>query len=203
MSSVWDRPYFRDLMHGIMYFNLNEDRLWELTHPQLANIEPGDFNFVAQFLENEQFGLQQPEGDEATGEAFAQMISAWESAEKLSAIDLLDHIVDKLERLAPWNLWEILAFACHVYKSLSLALPVQVKMKDMLARYIAQHYWIYLDDDHLSTSFSQRLKDLPELERDICVRRGTALDALLHSEADENEEKSIEREDNDEDGEEV
>jgi hypothetical protein len=37
--------------------------------------------------------------------------------------------------------------------------------------YIAENRLIYLDDDNLNSDFIERLKKLPELERDIIRRR--------------------------------
>ena len=189
-SHVWDRPYFQDQRTGIMHFELKEGQ-WLLSHPRLAEIDPEDFDLVAEWLESGQLGHKHPEGEEEVQEAFAQNISAWETALKLGMTDLLDHIVDKLERLAPWDMWDIMAFACHVFEETpgGSCLPVQERMKDLLATELAQNFWIYIEDEHLSAGFIQRLKDLPELERDIYERRTAAINARLHAEGNEGDEE--------------
>jgi hypothetical protein len=162
-----------------------------LSHPALVEIEPDDFIFIAEYLESGGFGHRNPEGEDDVQKAFAEMYSAWVTAEKLGMLDLLDHICDKMERLAPWDMWDVMVFACHVYKSHGLDFTAQARMKDMLATDIAQNYWIYIEDDHLSTSFIQRLKQLPELERDIYVRRTSALNSQLDPEGDDDEDDDI------------
>lgn len=197
-SCVWNRPYFRDVRTGIMRFSHNEDGLWILSHPAFADVEPDDFAYIAEYLESGDFGLKRPNGEEEVQEAFAQIISAWITAQKLDMTDLLDHILDKLERLAPWDMWHVMTFACLTYESQGPCLPAQERLKDMLATDIARNYWIYIEDDHLSASFVQRLKDLPELERDIFIRRTLTLNARLQSEEDEDREDN-ENGENDED----
>ncbi|KAF1842403.1 uncharacterized protein K460DRAFT_359016 [Cucurbitaria berberidis CBS 394.84] len=179
-NHVWNRPYFRDMRTGILHFAINEAGTWVLSHPGLAEIEPEDFFFVAEYLESGELGHKRPEGESQVHEAFAQNISAWAAAIKLGMTDLLDHIVDKLERLAPWDMWDIMAFACHVFESSGPSLPAQQRMKDLLATDIAHNFWVYIEDDHLSASFVQRLKDLPELERVIYAKRIAVLKARLY-----------------------
>lgn len=187
-SYVWNRPYFREPTGGIMYFETNDDDIYELSHPGLAEIMPEDFAYVAQYLESGIFGLQHPEGEMAVQNAFAESMAAWTAAEKLGMTDLMEHVVDKVERLAPWDMWDAMAFACIVYQTAGPFLPVQERMKDVLATDLAQHYWVYIQDDHLSDAFIQRLKDLPELERDILRRRTVALSARVDSNSEDEEE---------------
>ncbi|KAF1947832.1 hypothetical protein EJ02DRAFT_449307 [Clathrospora elynae] len=185
-QAVWDRDYFRETrLSNLNYFDQNDDGIWQLKHPRLHEIEPADFAFAAEFLESGDFGHKYPEGDEEVHEAFAESISAWDTAEKLGMTDLLDHICDKMERIAPWDMWDVLAFACQVFTSPPPDLTAQTRMKDILATDIAEHYWIYIEDDHLSTTFVQRLRDLPELEHVIYVKRAKALKIRLGLEEEE------------------
>ena len=187
-KSVWDRPYFRDPRTGVMLFKLKDDGIWELAHPGLNDVSPEDFAFIAEYLESGLFGFRNPQSEEEMVEAFAQMGSAWTVAEHLGMTDLTEHIVEKVESFAPWNLLNTIAFAWIVYASQGPPLPAKERLKDILATEIAQNYWTYIEDDHLNEIFIQRLKDLPELERDIYVRRTAALEAQLNEEDMENDE---------------
>jgi protoheme ferro-lyase len=106
-------------------------------------------------------------------------VSAWITAEKLGMSDMMDHIVDKLEALAEPELQSILVFACQAYSSQDTVLPSQAKLKDYLATYIAENWWIYLLDYHLQSGFIEQLQKLPELERDIYRRRIPSLDERI------------------------
>jgi hypothetical protein len=153
--------------------------MWELKHPDLVDIEPEDFVFAAEYLESGGFGHRHPQGGKEMEEALAQCTSAWITAEKLGMADLMDDIVEKLERLEQPDLQVILVFASHVYESQDTALLSQEKLKDYLAVYIAEHLWIYLGDDDLRSNFIERLQQLPELERDIYQRRIPVLDERI------------------------
>ncbi|KAJ4377429.1 hypothetical protein N0V83_000254 [Neocucurbitaria cava] len=194
---VWERPYFRNPQAGINHFKLNNAGTWVLAHPKLADVNPGDFVFVAEFLESDDFGHRCPEGGEQVQWAFAQNMSAWAQALKLGMTDLLEHVINKLERLAPWDLWCIMAFACQVYKpSDGLLLPAEERMREILSTQIARTFWVYIEDDALCKSFRQRLSQAPELELDICLRRVDLLNAQLQ--AEEAKEQKDEDEDEDE-----
>ncbi|KAF2852879.1 hypothetical protein T440DRAFT_22080 [Plenodomus tracheiphilus IPT5] len=183
-ARVWDRPYFREANAGIMYFSMDDDDMFELKHPGLANVVPDDFAYIAEYLESDQFGHVNPQGVDQENEAFSQIVAAWTVAEQLGMTDLMDHIIDKLERLAPWDLWHVMLFACTVYGSSGLLLPVQDRIKEVLARNIAENYFVFIEDDHLSVDFIQRLKDLPELDRDVTVERAAILDGRLRQDLD-------------------
>jgi len=165
-----------------MYFGISDDGMYQLTHPGLADIDPEDFTFVAQYLENGSFGDRMI-NEEDSREGFAQCMAAWVSAEKLGMNDLMDHVVEKLEQLENRNLWDVLAFACLVYRSPGISLPAQIRAKELVATDISLHYWDYVEDDSLSILFMERLKDLPELERDISVKRIPMLNAQLEEDA--------------------
>ncbi len=170
-----------------MLFVVNEDDMWELQHPALSEIDPEDFTFIAEYLESGSFGIRHPQDDEEKNEGFIQICSTWTTADKLGMTDLLDHIVERMEALRPWDLVNVLAFIRCIYASPGSSLPAHVDMKHMLATYIAENYWEYIDDDGLKGLFAQRLKDLPELERDICVRRAFKIEVDRNAEEDEDE----------------
>ena len=168
---VWNRTYFRDPRYGVNRFDHNDNGMWELRHPALAEIQPDDFVFVAEYLESDGFGHRYPQDGDEMDESFAQCVSAWITAEKLGMSDMMDHVVEKLERHIEPGMHDVLAFACQVYGSQDTALPSQARLKEYLAMYIAENRLIYLDDDNLNSDFIERLKKLPELERDIIRRR--------------------------------
>jgi len=121
------------------------------------------------------------------GEAFAQCVAAWGVAEKLGMHDFMDHIVDKLERHIEPELLPVLIFATQIYEAGDAAavLLSQERLKDYLATYIAENWWVFLADDHLSGGFIERIQRLPELERDIYARRMAALNERLDVEEDD------------------
>ena len=178
-----------------MRFELTDSGMWELNHPALTEIDPEEFALIAEYLESGSFGNRYPRDGKEMDEAFIQMGSAWETAERLGMTDLMDHIVERLEFLQPWDLLSVLAFACTVYASPGPFLPAQEGLKDMLTTHMAEHYWVYIEDDHLNAIFIQRLKEFPALDLDICVERAKALEAQLDTDDDEEE-----GEDDDENG---
>ena len=179
--------------YGINYFDLNDDGIWELQHPALPDIDPDDFVFAAEYLESDDFGHRSPrdgDGDQME-DAFVQCIAAWGVAEKLRMSDLMDHIVDKLERHIEPELQAVLIFACRIYESCDTGLPSRDRLRDYLATHIAENWWIYLGDDHLSGVFIERLKRLPELERDIYARRMAALNERLNADEEGSEDAAM------------
>ncbi|CAE7216780.1 hypothetical protein HRS9139_07883 [Pyrenophora teres f. teres] len=185
-ACVWNRKYWLDVRFGVNHFGLNDDGIYELQHPALPEIDPGDFVFAAEYLESGDFGHRNPRDghDDQMQEAFVQCIAAWGVAEKLRMHDLMDHITDKLERHIEPELMAVFIFATQIYRAEETGLPSQVRLQDYLATYIAQNWWIYLGDDHLSSAFIERLKTLPDLERDIYARRLVALNERLDAEKD-------------------
>ncbi|RMZ71523.1 hypothetical protein GMOD_00006646 [Pyrenophora seminiperda CCB06] len=191
---VWNRQYWQDIRYGVNHFDLNDAGIWELRHPALPSIAPGDFAFAAEYLESDDFGHRDPRGGDSNikEEAFVQCIAAWGVAEKLRMTDLMDHIVDKLERcIEEPELQVVTIFARQIYEAEDLGLPSQARLKDWLATYIAQNWWIYLGDDHLSGVFLETLMRLPELERDIYVRRLVALNERLDGDEEGDEDGEL------------
>lgn len=175
--SVWDRRYFRDAVSARNYFEPIGENTWELIHPRLIDILPADFRWAAEFLSDGDFGHRDPDDEDQVAETFAQCISAWKTAEILSMDDLMEHIVQKIRAAQPWwDLWNVMAFACSIYQS-EVTLQAHNDLKALFSEYIAELYFIYLEDDHLSGTFLTRLKQLPELERDVLVKRIARLGA--------------------------
>jgi len=196
---VWNRSYFRDLVHGIYYFGFTEDKKLELQHSALGNIDPFDFRFVAEYLESDDFGYRHPQNAEENEEAFGQCVSAWVVAEKLGMSDLMDYIVDKLEFI-DLGMYEVLVFVSQIYNSPAAGLPSHDRLKDLLVTYMAHNYWVYQGDDHLHSNFIQTVQPLPELDRDISQRRVALLEE--RGSADDDDEQGEEG-DQHEDGMEV
>jgi len=174
---VWDRRYFRDTVSARHCFEPIGENTWELVHPRLVDILPADFRWAAEFLSDGDFGHRDPDNEEQVAETFAQCISAWKTAEILSMDDLLEHVVKKIRAAQPWwDLWNVMAFACSVYQS-DVSLQAHDDLKEMFSDYIADLFFVYLDDNYLSGTFTTRLKQLPELERDVLTKRVAQLEA--------------------------
>ncbi|XPS96267.1 hypothetical protein M3J09_005538 [Ascochyta lentis] len=167
---VWGRPYFRNTLSAHSYLTPVGENTWELQHPRLPDILPEDFRIVAEFLSDGDFGHRQPQDEEKVAETFAQSISAWKTADLLSMDDLLDHIVEKMRKAQPWwDMVNVMAFACIVYQS-EISLQAHDEMKALLSDYIADVFYVYIGDDHLSGHFTARLQQLPELGRDVFTK---------------------------------
>lgn len=179
---VWDRPYFRDGISARHYFTPIRENTWELTHPELANMSPDDFCFVAEYLSNGRFGYSEPEDQEQFAEFFAQCMSAWRIAEQLKADDLLNHIVEKIHAVHDmrdsWDLWNPVMFSCSIYQA-DLQLDAHTELKALFSEFIAEHYHIYLADDHTGGLLLNRFRQLPELEKDVLAKRIDLLERQL------------------------
>lgn len=190
MKTVWNRPYFQDSRTGINHFRQNEDGIWELNHPQLASITIEDFRFVGEYMEVEGFGIRVPDTAEENKEAIAQCVAAWDAAEKLGMDDMLDHIANKVDYLE-WDNEDMLIMAITVYRSRDVTLPAHTTLRDWASKALAQHFWTYMKDANIGTFFRKRLRSLPELERDVFMRRaaslGTGVEMLEDQESDEDE----------------
>lgn len=192
---IWERSYFRDTLSGRNYIEPVGVNTWELVHPRLIDISPEDFRWVAEFLSDGDFGIKDPEDEEQVAETFAECMSAWRTAEVLSMDDLLEHIVDKLRTAQPlWDLWNVFAFACSIYQN-EVSLQAHDKMKTLFSEYIADLFYIYLEDDHLSSTFLTRLKQLPELERDVLMKRVVQLNRRLSPQEEVASQKEAEEND--------
>jgi hypothetical protein len=186
---VWDKAYFQDSRSGTNHFILSEDGFWELRHPELTNIDIEDFRFVAEFLTDGEFGLRHPETSEQKKEAIAECASAWQTAEKLSMIDLLEHIAEKVGFLE-WEHEDVLMMAIIVYRTQGPTFDAHKTMRDWISSYIAHHFWSYIKDAEIGDIFRKRLRKLPELERDVFVMRAKSL--TTGAEPDEDEESDEE-----------
>jgi hypothetical protein len=173
-KDVWGRSYFQDTRTGTNHFRLNEKNIWELHHPQLVNINHEDFQFIAEYLTDGRFGLRYPEGKEQMKESIAQCASAWETAEKLGMDDMLEHIAEKVHYL-DWDNEDVLTIAIIIYRSSGPSLHAHGLMKDWIAEFLAHHFWTYIKDENIGHYFRKRLRLLPELERDVFVKRADSL----------------------------
>jgi hypothetical protein len=183
-KDLWNRPYFQDSRTGVNYFGLDDDNAWELRHPQLPNIDLEDFRFVAEYITDGKFGLRNPEGQDQIKEAIAQCISAWETGEKLGMDDLLEHIAEKVKFLE-WDNEDVLTLAILIYRTSGPSLHAHDMMKDWISSYLAHHFWTYIKDDVVGPFFRKRLRRLPELERDVFVKRAQTLTTGAESDEDE------------------
>jgi hypothetical protein len=185
---VWDRPYFRDTLSARNYIEPIGDNTWELVHPRLVDIAPEDFRWAAEYLSDGDFGHREPETEEEAADTFAQCVSAWRTAELLDMDDLLEHIVDKIRSSKPWwDLLNVMAFTVSIYQS-EVSLQAHDDLKALFSEYIADLFYVYLEDDHLSSNFTDRLKQLPELERDILRNRMTQLERRVQPQGEGEEE---------------
>lgn len=176
-SSLWDRPYFRDSKQGLLLIDHNDDGMWELKHEALVDIKPDDFTFIAEYLESDGFGHRNPQEGEETNEAFAQCVAAWITAEKLGMWDMMEHVAEKLKGIEP-EMLEVLVFCRHVYAQDTTSTS-QGYLKDYLAVFIAENWWIYFGDDHLRSNFIELLQQFPELEKDVYERRIPVLEERI------------------------
>jgi hypothetical protein len=183
-KDVWDRPCFRDSRMGINYFYTNEDNVWELRHPQLSTITTADFQFVAEYLTDESFGIRLPDTPEETKEAIAQCVAAWEAAEKLGMDDMLDHIADKV-KFFEWDNEDILILAIVIYRSEGPTLPAHTALREWTSSSLAHHFWTYIRDETVGPLFRKRLRKIPELERDVFMTRGELMKNGAELEEDE------------------
>ncbi|KAF2133300.1 hypothetical protein P153DRAFT_331916 [Dothidotthia symphoricarpi CBS 119687] len=168
-------PAFKRNFLGTSYLTTKGENGWALVHPSLRDIDPRDFEFIAQFLETRDFGIRFPDSDEENTSAIAECCAAWDAAEKLGMEDMLDYIALKAQRLAPWGLAEVLWMAIAVYRTPDAASAVQGELRAMLSGYMAEHFWEYINDDSLGVVFQERVGLLPELGRDVHLMISTTL----------------------------
>ncbi|KAF2644991.1 hypothetical protein P280DRAFT_504463 [Massarina eburnea CBS 473.64] len=161
-TKVFSRRYFALTHHGRMVPKGKEG--WTINLPSLSECDPTDFKLAAQYLDDDEFGIRIIT-DENRDEAFAECVSAWDIADKLSMEDLLEHICDKMEYVGPWSSAEVLVFVELVYRTPGTPLDGYARMKDMLTEYIADNYYALMRDNH--AAMTRRLKMFPELERDV------------------------------------
>lgn len=174
---VWDRPYFRDPLSGIERFKFNEaDGTYEVEYPELSKLDPADFQFLAEYWTDGDFGVRNPEGPDETKEAIAQCVSAWEAADKLGMFDLLEHIVGKIQ-FYEWENADVLILAVIIYRSPHEPTEAHQNMRNWISSYLAQHFWTYVRDETMGHLFRRKLKALPELEREVFEKRAVILAA--------------------------
>jgi hypothetical protein len=183
-AAVWDRPYFNDPRSGTNRFVFTDDNTWELRHPGLASMDLDDFQFIAEFLTDGDFGIRAAEGDDQNQEAIAQCVSAWEAGEKMGMNDLLDHIADKVNYLR-WNLEDVLTLAIIVYRPPGLVMPANESLRGWISGYMAHHFWEYIKDENIGNYFRKRMRGMPQLERDVFIKRAGLLTSGAERDEDE------------------
>jgi hypothetical protein len=103
--------------------------------------------------------------------------------------DLLMHIAEKVEFLE-WDNADVLTLAILIYRATGPSFDAHNKMRDWVSSYMAHHYWSFIKDVEIGSIFIKRLRRLPELERDVFVRRGKSL--TVGTDLDEDEESEEE-----------
>jgi hypothetical protein len=188
---VWNRNYFRDATAGINYFRLNAGT-WELDYPKLRLIEVADFQYVAEYLTDDAFGIRDlPDTEEEVSLACAQCISAWDTADKLGFNDMLEHIADKVHYLA-WDRTDLFPLAVILYRSEGPLLDAHELMRDWTSGCLAQHFWEYNNDPEYAPFFWEHIKELPELHCDLMAKLGEILKKGVEMK-EEKEEKEDDR----------
>lgn len=196
-ATLWNRQYWRNPGAGLLYFDLTEDHLYELKHPALASIEPGDFKFVAEFLESGKFGIKCVDFPKQRQEACAELMTTWDIAEKLGMTDLLEHCVDKIQYLTPIDPWDCLYFACMIYDSDGIGTEARSEMKNFLSTQIAEQFFVYLEDDHLSRHFIEQFQKRPGLQYEVFEKR---MKTLQKRQQDEDDQEDVDDDDDNDKG---
>ncbi|KAF2191437.1 hypothetical protein K469DRAFT_623103 [Zopfia rhizophila CBS 207.26] len=141
---------------------------WSFSKPSFKQIPPWKFAPVADYLSTGHFGPRMIRHETQRIEVIELCSAAWEVAGDLGMYDLREWIKVKMKGLQPWSLEEALSFAGTVYGSQSLYLDVDELMEDMLAGFIADHFWEY-DEKH-NTIWKQRMTTYPKLAEDVHER---------------------------------
>ncbi|KAF2107887.1 hypothetical protein BDV96DRAFT_289558 [Lophiotrema nucula] len=173
---IQERSYFTGTnAHGLHCLLPKEGGGWIFDRPWLVDIKEEDFQFLAQFLENGDFGVIRVETDADRELAYAGCAAAWHVAATFGAEDMLEHIVAKFTSTMPWEEKEIFVFAKIVYRTDAVPLPAIDMMKDMLLDFIAAHYDNYLKND--ATELAEFQRHSHDFQRDLLKRRLYMLDA--------------------------
>ncbi|KAF2464707.1 uncharacterized protein BDR25DRAFT_241617, partial [Lindgomyces ingoldianus] len=174
-KAIKNRAYF---VGPHLNFVIQKGNGYYFDRPILSRIHPEDFHMVADFLLTDDFGRRVIENEDQRRELIDECLSAWAVAEELGMLDLMEHIANKLRRSLPWPLEEALSVAGLVHKRKDSFDPIQNRLKDLLAGYIADNFWEYIGN-HL-TSLVQKFKQCPELEQRVLEHRVEKLE-IKHS----------------------
>jgi hypothetical protein len=147
--------------------------------PCLATMDPIDFEFAAEFLSTGDFGIRIV-NDSNRDQAMAQCIAAWDVGEKLGMQDLLDRIVIKSQAAQPWNTEEVTIFSSVVYRAESFGFEAHDVMKNMLAKFMADNFYDMLEA--FGRAFTEEMRKIPELERDVYARLRDIAEKRLEAE---------------------
>ena len=142
MDAIKEKPYFSADNLG---FLTSTGNTFEFKQPCLKQMDPEDFILIIEYLESGQFGQQVVENDDDRQRMLAQCGAAWGVAERLGMVDLLEHIVNKLNHAIPWEPEEVLILAELVYITpAALSLQAHEDMKDMLSNFVARNFDDYI-----------------------------------------------------------
>ncbi|KAF2006976.1 hypothetical protein P154DRAFT_179983 [Amniculicola lignicola CBS 123094] len=189
---VHNRPYFSAKNLGLLV--PKKDGGWLIDRAYLRTISAVDFRLIAQFLENDTFGITYIETEEQRQESLTECVAAWSIAQELIMDDLMDLIVQKLQSMLRLELEEVLAFASQVYREADDGLEPRRDMKGFLVGRLAEGFWELVREHQ--TNFLGRLRMFPELELDVFRRRVGVLEGVIS----EGGEGGGDDEDEDEDG---
>ena len=81
--------------------------------------------------------------------------------------DLQEHIIDKVHGIAPWDMYNVFAFAVCVYDTDEISSEACRRLKDMLVTFISEHYTIYMRDEALREQFLDRCEQIRQLGIDV------------------------------------
>lgn len=150
--------------------------------PALLTISPDDFRYAADYLSTGTFGIRViDDGNRDT--AMAECMAAWEVADRLGMEDLLDLVIAKSRQAMPWSLEEVSVYASIVYRTADSLLDSHATMKYMLAEFIAENFYDYLDQ--FGEMFTTGMRKFPELERDVFKKLADLADKRLQAEDEE------------------
>jgi hypothetical protein len=173
------REYFEVIHHK--YEQPKGETTWAVVMPCLATIEPDDFQFVAEFLSTGNFGIRVVD-DSNRDSVMAQCIATWDVADQLGIQELLDLIVTRAQAAMPWSTEEVTYFSGVVYRVDGSVFGAHVEMKKLLAGYIADNFWDMVEN--FGRAFTDDLKQIPELERDIFARLRDDAEKKVEAEAE-------------------
>ena len=167
-AEVDSRDYFTNPVLGANFL-IKRGNSWSFERPCLREISPESFKFVAQYLSTGEFGYRIIEDEEQREKAFSECAEAWEVADVLGMIDMLDYIMQKMNFTMPWDLGEALAFGVVVYQTEGVPSDAHEHMKDTLADFVAENYRAYLEQYPLA--FGEHMTQAPEFLDDVHKRR--------------------------------
>ncbi|KAF2263704.1 hypothetical protein CC78DRAFT_568771 [Lojkania enalia] len=130
-------------------------------------IDPKKFRPVAEYLSTGNFHLPFGDVDQRKGDAIGIYAEAWEIALHISLDSLMAMIVEKMEILQPWPLFEGFSFALRIYSEKEVPFEADREMRKLLSSFIAVNFRRYMD---CPTYFWQEFQKFPELREQVYTR---------------------------------